>query len=202
MSRQPADLTQQFPISIQSVNPKNVEKSVSPFAPSLVLPSRHGAAGCRTSQLCRPLSMRQDAASPRRGQRGLEGRGSFWGLSPFFQIQMAWRRGATGGRTSQAGETAGGTPALPAGENCPQTSIVHNCPQIQIQMAWIGGATGCRTSQGGARDYGKCWGFRLGFAVQERRGRDARAPRGLSGCGADGMGRGEARNDGGEIRRV
>ena len=40
----------------------------------LALSIRQGAAGCRTSQLCSPPSTRQDAASPRRGQRGLEGR--------------------------------------------------------------------------------------------------------------------------------
>ena len=77
-----------------------------------------------------------------------EERGGREGRSAGARLKEEERRkeGGGGGR-----RTAGGTPALPAGENCPQTSIVHNCPQIQIQiqMAWIGGATGCRTSQAG-----------------------------------------------------
>lgn len=64
------------------------------------------------------------------------------------------KEGGGGGR-----RTAGGTPAPPAGENCPQTSIVHNCPQIQIQMACIAAsalAEGCRLVTHNLAHFGRC----------------------------------------------
>ncbi len=65
-----------------------------------------------------------------------------------------------------------------------------------------GARLGNRTSQGG-REIVENIGFFAWFSrFRSVAGGDVRAPRGLSGCGADGMGRGEARHDGGEIRRV